>query len=131
MESPPVSLAIQNWHRSLQTLYETVNIQRACIICMNIQDAKALYQVLETHDFPVQLCTSEGQDLPPHQWDISKRLYIVTLSTPIPWILMNNEVNIICLCAEEHDSQKKYSFLDQLFTYTQQCCLRPVFFISV
>lgn len=130
MDSPSSSLspAIQKWHHSLQTLYETVNIQRACIILTNIQDAKELYQVLDAHDFPVQLCTSEEQDPPPHQWDLSKRLYLVSRSTPIPWILENGEVNIVCVCA---DGEQKYALLGQLYTYSQQCCTRPIFFISM
>jgi hypothetical protein len=126
-----VDVAIQKWHRSLQTLYETVNIQRACIICMNVQEATDLYKVLDAHDFPVQLCISEGQDIPPHKWDLSKRLYIVSRSTPIPWILVNDEVNMVCVCAGETEDEQKYAVLGLLYTYSQQCCNRPVFFISL
>lgn len=107
-------------HR-LQAFYETINIQRACLICYSPDDAHALSVALDQMDFPVQNCIHDSDR------DPRKRLYIFTPNMMDRGILESEEINVVFVTPCLNNN----SVLGALYAQAQLYCNRPVFFIPL
>lgn len=120
---------------SLQSIYESIDIQRACILCDFGSDSgyecdwtTEFYASLEQLDFPVQFCCN----IPYTEWDPLKRLYILdhhAIQTQLQHVMNKDDVTVVFICYK--DPQKRLQVLSEVYKQSRDSCQRSLFFISL